>query len=60
MVTIEISKITLEAIKALDNRYFFNLFSEVCTNAEEEYLFRDAINEIANAKKIDTQTQKEA
>jgi len=49
MLTIEISKETLEAIKKLDNRYFFNLFSEICTTVEDEYLFRNAINEIAHA-----------
>jgi len=52
MVTIKISKETLEAIKKLDNRYFFNLFSEICTTAEDEYLFRNAISEIAHATQI--------
>ncbi len=46
-VKIEIDKETADAILLLEERYFFNLFNQICKNKEEEYKFRDAILSIA-------------
>ena len=43
---IEITDQTAEALKKLNNRYFFDLFKPVRTSEEEEYQFRDAIEAI--------------
>ena len=46
-IKIEIDKETADAILLLEDRYFFNLFNQICKNKEEEYKFRDAILSIA-------------
>jgi len=43
---IEITEQTAEALKKLNNRYFFDLFKPIRTSEEEEYQFRDAIEAI--------------
>jgi len=43
---IEITEQTAEALKKLNNRYFFDLFKLIRTSEEEEYQFRDAIEAI--------------
>lgn len=44
---IEISERTAEAILKLNERYFYELFAQICTHFTEEFEFKNAIDEIA-------------
>jgi hypothetical protein len=47
VMTINITQQTAEALIKLDKRYFFDLFKPIRENEDEEYKYRDAINEVA-------------
>jgi len=51
---INIDETTAEAILILDERYIFELYQAICKDEEEEYLFRNAINYIAEEIKRKT------
>lgn len=53
-MVININATTAEAILLLDERYFFELYEAICKDREEEYLFRNAINQIADEVKRKT------
>jgi hypothetical protein len=43
---IELTPKHITALENLNNRYYFGLFQLICKEEEEEYQFRDAIQEI--------------
>jgi len=51
---INIDETTAEAMLILDERYIFELYQAICKDEEEEYLFRNAINYIAEEIKRKT------
>jgi len=53
---IEISERTAEAILKLNERYFYELYAQVCTHFTEEFEFKNAVDEIAY--KIECNTHK--
>ena len=44
---IEISERTVEAILKLQDRYFYELYAQICTHYLEELEFKNAVDEIA-------------
>ena len=43
---IELTPKQITALENLNNRYYFGLFQSICKEEEEEYQFRNAIQEI--------------
>ena len=48
---IEITKRTADAILKINDRYYFDLFKSIRVSEDEEYQFREAVQQIA--KEID-------
>ena len=53
---INITEETAEVLVRLNDRYYFDLFKSIRTDINEEYVFRNAISEVANEIKKQWQT----